>query len=182
MVNVFINAAHTSFSPGAMIYGRTEHSDVLAFARMLSMELERYEGIKCEYYTGNCRKGYSDEDIVIILHRGSNSGNDNTYGCDITVKSTADAATQYDAFRLLQSLGGEKGFRLKKVHVNTGKSPFRQMEETGSEKTFLVKLGYIDSYKDNSIFDKNLLKLAQSLAEKINEVFGGKYYGTDSAV
>ena len=87
MVNVFINAAHTSFSPGAMIYGRTEHSDVLAFARMLSMELERYEGIKCEYYTGNCRKGYSDEDIVIILHRGSNSGNDNTYGCDITVKA-----------------------------------------------------------------------------------------------
>ncbi len=182
MVNVFINAAHTSFSPGGVIYGRTEHSDVLEFARLLSAALIRTDGICCESYTGNCRKGYSDSDIVIILHRGSNVGNDNTYGCDITVKSTADADTQYDAFRLLQSLGGEKGFRLKGVHVNTRKSPFRQMEETGSKNTFLIKLGYIDSYKDNKIFDSNLLHLTESLAKKINEIFGGENNGTEGSV
>ncbi len=180
MVNVYINAAHTSFSPGGVWGDRTEHNDVLSFARMLAIELERDKNISCEYYTGNCRKGFSDEDIVLILHRGSNIKNCNKYGCDVTVQRDADAKTQYEAFRLLESLGGEKGFRLRGVHTNTEKTAFGRMEETGSKRTFLFKLGYIDSSEDNRIFDRNYIYLAERLSEKIKEVFGGDNNETDT--
>lgn len=173
MINVLINAAHTSFSPGAVWGARNEHSDVLRFGRFLSFELDRIKDIHCECYTGSCKKAYSSDDIVIILHRGSNNKSCEAYGCDITVCEDADAQIQYEAYMLLESLTGEGGFRYRGVHTNTCSSPFRQMEKTGCKRTFLIRLGFIDNFRDNRIFDNSYEQLAQSLAQKINEIIKG---------
>ncbi len=173
MVNIVINASHTSYSPGAVWGERNEHSDVLKFARFLSFELERDPDINCIYHTGDCKSGYNDKDVVLILHRDSNCKNCNSYGCSITVQKNASADIQYEAYRLLGSLGGDRGFRIKGVHTNTDKTPFKRMENTGTKHTFLIKLGFIDSWTDNKIFDTDFEFLAEKLAAELKEIFKG---------
>lgn len=171
MKNVYINAAHTSYSPGGVWGARTEHSDVLKFGRMLHMGLQRDKSISVQMFTGDIRRrSFSADDIVIILHRASNMKNSFSYGARVTVPEEASSDIQYEAYRLLMSICGENFFRMKGVHTE-GRLHLRNSINTlGTCRVFLFDLGYIDSWKDNRIFDKFYENMAERLAEKIKEI------------
>ena len=169
--NIYINAAHTSYSPGGVWGARTEHSDVLKFARMLHMGLERDKSISVQMFTGDIRRrSFSEDDTVIVLHRASNEKNSFSYGARVTVPEEASSDIQYEAYRLLMSICGERLFRMKGVHTGSESHCRNSINTLGTNRVFLFDLGYIDSYTDNRIFDKCYEVMAERLSEKIKEI------------
>ncbi len=171
MIKIYINAAHTSFSPGGVWGERTEHEDMLKFTRMLSIELERDPDISCKVFTGDLRKKFTGYDVVLSFHRGTNIKNSEKHGAQVFVQENASADIQYEAFRLLESISSEKYFRMLGVHTATSKNIPASINHTGCERTFLFHIGFIDSQRDNRLFDSCYEELARELSERIKEVF-----------
>ncbi len=169
-MKVYIKAAHSDFSPGAVFYGRREYDDVLKFGRLIKKYLEAKFGISAELYSGHEPEEMTEDDLLIVLHRGSNMKNSEKYGACVTVKSNASADIQYHAYRLLMGICGKRGFRYGGVHVFTEKNPHKSFERSKPQKAFLFMIGFIDSAKDNRIFDNEDSFLAYQLSFRISEI------------
>lgn len=176
MRKIYLYAAHTSFSPGGMYEGRTEHGDALRFCRFLGQQLEGAGEIQVKILTGKIRPVPDEDAIVLIFHRNYNEGNDKSHGAAVYVSEDADCETQYTASRLLESISRNGGFRYKGVHFGKSHSGFSSLTDTGCKNTFLLTLGFIDSPRDNKIFDERISFLANALCEEITDIIKEREY------
>ncbi len=152
-MTVYINASHSSYSPGGVWKNRSEHKDALAFSEKLRKELSKNESIRCVLFEGKLRDDFSENDIVLSFHRDSNMKNCCSYGAKVLVKGNSDAGVQYDGFRLLEALCSENGFRYKGVHTFSDKWHIKSIEKSVCPNVFVFFLGYIDSERDNRVLD-----------------------------
>ncbi len=170
MMNVFINNPHTRCSPGGVWGERTEYADIGRFLNRLYGETEKYGGVNCIMSNFVKIPEIGENDIFLSFHRNSNMKNRDASGAAVMVKSESGEAVQYKAYRLLEALCGEGGFRYKGVHTFTDLSPFKSVEKSTSPFTFLFTLGYIDNEGDNRVFDGFSSKHIKNFADKLNEI------------
>lgn len=179
---IYLNPAHSPRSPGGVFCGRTEHGDSLELCRALKRELLLKDGtlpveIVPDSTDFSCM---SEDDMLFVFHRGTSYKSSPVSGAEIYVKEAASADIQYDAYRVLSCLCGDKGFRYRRLHTLTGKSPFLRFGAAAPRRAFLLKTGYIDSAGDNGIFDRELKYLAQSLAREIYGMYKERKYEDNS--
>ncbi len=175
-MKIYLNAAHTPYSPGAVYGGRNEHEDVLSFSgKVKNSLLER--GFDTEIFIGYDKpQSVNEDDVVIIFHRGTAYKNALTKGASVTVKEDASCGVQYEAFLLLEALCQASGFYYKGVHTVTPDYPHLFVERTGTDRSFLFELGFIESEEDNRLFSEYKEKTARALADRITEIYKeGKY-------
>ena len=170
MKNVFIYNPHSAYSPGGVWKGRTEYGDICAFSEELAEELKKYKDINCVMYSRENYPFVTENDVLLSFHRASAMKNCDSCGADALCKSESSAAVQYKAYRLLDSLCGENGFRFKGVHTFTRHSPLRSIEKSGSPLSFIFTLGYMDNVRDNGIFDCFSDELIKNFAYTLNEI------------
>lgn len=167
---VIINLGHSPFSPGAVWEKRTEHRDVSVFGKKLQKELSKNINSECILYDGRLKKGTGENDIILSFHRDSNMKNCCSHGAKVLVQRESDKSVQYKAYRLLDSLCGNGGFRYCGVHTFTEKCPLKSIEATGSPCTFVFYLGYIDSSRDNAILDGSSDRLIKEFSKILTEI------------
>lgn len=184
MPSVFIVTGHTPLSPGGVNGDRTEYQETKSLCEALkgcistlSPEIDVITG------EGNAfiEKAGRD-DFLLVLHKGTYDKNAPTGGAEIYVKKEADAACQYQAYRLLCSLCGKDGYRYRGVHPLTAVSPFRAFGGCVPDSAFLLKAGYIESEADCLVWDKRADALAEGLAGEIIKIYKEKNYEVNSAV
>ena len=173
MKNIYLYAAHTSFSPGGVLWDRNEHSDVMKFVKYLGSVLSCNENLHVKVLTGNI-KPLPDAHAVFIFHRDWNDTHNRKHGCAVYTVRDSNVRIQYDAYRLLESITGEGAFRYNGVHSHHVREGFSSLNNTLCENTFLFTLGYMDSFRDNTIFDRNVYILARRFAHKVNEMYEEK--------
>lgn len=169
-MKIYINAAHKPCSPGAVFMGRNEHQDILSFCRLLCSRLER-AGFLYEMFSGYEMTDAEADDIVLIFHRDTSYKNAVSDGASAVVSCDAAAEIQYEAFCMLETVTKASGFRYRGVHTLTNSYPHMFIEKTGVKRTFLFNLGFIESEKDNSLFDCHKKEIADALAKKISEIY-----------
>ena len=170
-MKIFINAAHTPHSPGAVYGGRNEHKDVLLFSGELKKSLCSL-GVDSEIFTGyEVFPQVSEGDAVLIFHRGTSYKTAPKKGISVTLREDSSSSLQYEAYRLLMSAVKGFGMKYKGVHTATASFPHRFIEKTGTKRTFLFELGFIDDSGDNELFEKNLTDTAELLARDISEIY-----------
>lgn len=170
MVDLYINASHSPFSPGGVWGERTEYGDVLIFSEKLAGVLSECENIRCRLFDGRLKKGFSEKDIVLSFHRDSNMKNSDSYGAKVLVQRDSNADIQYKAFRLLDALCVDGGFRFRGVHTFSESCPLKSIETTGSPLTFVFYLGFIDNVRDNKVLDCFSDVLIKEFAKKLTEI------------
>lgn len=175
-MKIYINAAHTPCSPGAVYGGRIEHNDVLSFSGVLCEKLKNTD-FEYELFTGYEKsEAVSEDSAVLIFHRGTAYKNAVSRGASVTVGGDASALIQYEAYLLLEAVHKAGGFRYLGVHTVTSDYPHRFIEKTGTARTFLFDLGFIESEEDNRLFDSHKDKIARALVNKLTEIYKeGKY-------
>ncbi len=169
-MKVYLKAAHSDFSPGAVFSGRREYDDVLKFARTVKNFLEGRFGISAQVFVGKMPCEMKENDMLIELHRSSNMKNCEKYGAFAAVKDNSSVHTQYQAYRMLMGLCSVGGFRYGGVHTLVPESPYKSFISSKCEKAFLFTLGYIDSQKDNAVLDSNGEFIAYQLSFRISEI------------
>ncbi len=169
-MKIYINAAHKPSSPGAVYGGRSEHEDVLSFCRVLSERLVN-AGFSQEIFIGYEKPEIKEDALVLIFHRGTSYKNAVSDGASVTVINDISADIQYEAYRMLEALTFAGGFRYRGVHTLTSFCPHRFIERTGAKRTFLFDMGFIESERDNFLFDCNKENIADALVKKLTEIY-----------
>ncbi len=172
MMNVYINAAHTEFSPGGCFEGRTEYKDNCSFGQAVVNELkDLLPRVQLHFFKGNPDiSGLPENARLIILHRGTASKGEKQKGAFVTVAENATADVQYEAYRILESITGGEGFRYLGVHTASDVCPFRRFRDSRLLHRYVLSAGYIDNAEDNEIFDRSCPVLARKLAVAISEI------------
>ncbi len=169
-MKIYINAAHKPSSPGGIFGGRNEHKDVLSFCLILKRELDK-AGFDTKLFTGYELPMIERHSPVLIFHRGVSYKNAVSDGALVTVRENSSADIQYEAYRMLEAITLSGGFRYRGVHTVTPSYPHRFIEKTGTKRSFLFDMGFIESERDNSLFDCNKEKIASALVGIVKEIF-----------
>lgn len=162
---IILNNGHTPLSPGAVYQGRTEYLESRRLIEAVERELS---GFDVKITEG--REGYSPKGHLFIFHKGISERNERKSGAEVLVPENASSDTQYRAFRLLEGVCGCTGLRYRGVHPVAQSSPFNTLRTLPSENAYLIKAGFIDSEKDNLLFDEALSHTARAIAGEIMRI------------
>lgn len=168
---IVVDAGHNGLTdPGAVYEGRLESDDTLRLAMAVGNILAR-NGYDVVYTrTGDLAQSVTqkaqlandaDADLFISLHR-----NMGTY------------PGQYDGVQtLVYDLGGEKLIMAEAVNENLEALGFRNINVEARPNlavlrrtempSILVEVGFIDSEKDNQLFDSRFNEIAQAIADGV---------------
>ncbi|MBO5371259.1 MAG: N-acetylmuramoyl-L-alanine amidase [Lachnospiraceae bacterium] len=174
MATIVIDAGHGGFDNGARYQGRREKDDNLRLALAVGNILEQrgYDVIYTrtdDIYQSPYEKAQiandADADYFISFHRNSGE-NDNTYNGVQTLIYGGDERAEVIADSINREL--EKlGFANLGIDERTGLVVLRRTEMPA----VLIETGFINSDKDNQIFDDNFDAIAEAIADGIeNEV------------
>lgn len=170
---IYLNAAHTPYSPGGVYKGINEHEESLRLCGLIRESLLALDGrLQVEITAGNSPAA-GDDDLLFVFHKGNNMKNECRSGALIFVKESASAEIQYRAFRLLCALCG-KGLSYRGVHTATKKSPFCSFINTIPENAYLVMAGFIESDRDNSLLFHRAGEISLDLAGEILKIYKEK--------
>ena len=172
---IYLNAAHTALSPGAVWHGKTEHGETLRFCHALKRELLFLDSdLDVRVTEGNFPLPYvMHDDFLFVLHKGINGKNENRHGASIYVKDTDSAATQYKAFRLLEALCGKR-LKYLGVHVAGKRTPFRFFVNTAAGNAYLIMAGFMESSKDLETMTLYEKEIAAALSREILKIYKEK--------
>ena len=169
-VKVVVDAGHGGSDPGAVYQGRQEKDDTLALALKLGKILED-NGIEVIYtrttdvYQTPFEKAQianrADADYFISIHRNS-SENPNQYSGVETLVYDKSGEKLDMAENILGSLG-ELGFAEIGVKARPGLVVLRRTKMPA----VLVEAGFLNSDKDNELFDSREQEIAQAIADGI---------------
>lgn len=168
MADIYLIAAHTSFSPGCVGQGRTEHGDCLRFVKFLACILRRESSHNVRILTGNVRSIPERDAYVLVFHRSSNMKNESSSGAKVFVSPEADCSLQYDAYRLLDGICRKDLFRYKGVH-NSGILS-KEAEGSSCRNTYVLTLGFFESAYDNKLLDERIWDTAKGLSDSLTEI------------
>ncbi len=166
---IILNNGHTALSPGGVSGGRTEYGEC---ARLINAVSKCLEGLPVKITEGT--KGYSDEGLLFVFHKGTSEKNKKNGGAEIFVSADACARTQYNAYRMLTAFCGENGYRYRGVHTLTEKSPFRCLFTSDNEDAYLIKAGYIDCPADSKVPDRPSESAVCALSREIMRIYKEK--------
>ena len=168
--SIMLDAGHGGQDPGAVYKGRQEKDDNLKLALAVGKILES-NGINVLYtrttdvYQTPFEKAQlanqAKVDYFISFHRNSSSGEDKYTGVEVLVYDKSGIKYQM-AENILGALG-EIGFREIGVKERPGLVVLRKTRMPA----LLIETGFINSEKDNQLFDNKFAEIAQSIADAI---------------
>lgn len=182
---IMIDAGHGGSDPGAVYNGRLEKNDNLDLALALGDELRRL-GYDVEYTrttdvydspVEKARKGNaSNVDYFISLHRNS-SPTDNSYNGVQTLVYN-DAGIKADMARSINEELAKLGFR----NINVAERPDLAVLRRTKMPALLVEVGFINSDKDNDLWDANFEEIAKAIAKGIEENVAAEVFANRDSV
>lgn len=183
---IILDAGHGGETdPGAVYQGRQEKEDNLRLAKAVG-EILQQNGIDVVYtrttdvYQTPFEKAKTANeaggDLFISFHRNSSPSANQYDGAQVLVYKNDGIAGEM-AENILGALG-EAGFKELGVEERPGLVVLRKTKMPA----ILIETGFINSEKDNQIFDENFEEIAQGIADAIlgtldeQEVTGPVYY------
>ncbi|MCD8096484.1 MAG: N-acetylmuramoyl-L-alanine amidase [Lachnospiraceae bacterium] len=183
---IVVDAGHNGLTdPGAVYEGRLESDDTLRLAMAIGNILAR-NGYDVVYTrTGDLAQSVTqkaqlandaDADLFVSLHR-----------------NMATYPGQYDGVQMLvYDLGGEKLAMAETVNKNLEALGFRNINVEARPDlavlrrtempSILVEVGFIDSDKDNQLFDSRLDEIAQVIADGVMDTLDDTQVSTMQSV
>lgn len=168
---IVIDAGHNGLTdPGAVFNGRRESDDVLRLARAVGEILAR-NGYDIEYTrTGDISQTVQQKaqfannagaDLFISLHRNMATYPEQYNGVQTLIYDRSGIKVPM-AENINANLEG-LGFR----NINVETRPDLAVLRRTSMPALLVEVGFIDSEKDNQLFDTRFQEIAQAIADGI---------------
>lgn len=170
MPKIILDAGHGGEDPGAVFRGRQEKDDNLRLTMAVGEELKN-RGVDVEFtrttdvYQTPFEKATiannSGADFFISFHRNSSPEENQYEGVEVLVYDKN--GTKLDMAENIVGAAGEVGFREIGVKERPGLVVLRRTKMPA----LLVEAGFINSDKDNEIFDSQFDQLAQNIADAI---------------
>jgi N-acetylmuramoyl-L-alanine amidase len=170
MFKVIIDAGHGGFDNGASYEGRREKDDNLNLALEVGRILAE-NGVDVEYtrtqdvYQSPSAKARiannSGADLFLSIHRNAAYAPNAYNGVQTLIYNTGDVKEKF-ADNINQELS-KVGYQNLGTEVRQNLAVLRQSEMPA----LLVEAGFIDSDKDNEIFDEAFYETANAIAEGI---------------
>lgn len=170
-----VDAGHGGAEPGAIHDGRKEKDDTLNLALAVG-ELLTQAGFDVEYtrttdvykspYERAQAANASGADLFVSIHRNSSEYPNQYNGVETLV---------YDESGVKAQIAENINAQLEKIGFrNIGVSERPNLVVLNSTKmpAVLVEAGFINSDKDNALFDQNFWSIAQGIADGIEEAVG----------
>lgn len=182
---IYIDPGHGGKDPGAINGKRHEADDNLRLALAVKRAVEK-QGVavviarttdKYVDLNARCKQANAEKcDYYISLHR--NSGTSSAHGMETWVHSEATERTQKYGKMLNDAVIAATGYYNRGVKKGTpsGKS-YKDfgVNRLTNMPSALLEVGFVTNKNDNALFDKNLSKIAESLAKALCEIVGVKY-------
>ena len=168
---IMIDAGHNGLSdPGAVFQGRRESDDVLRLARAVGDILAR-NGYDVVY----TRTGDVNQSVVQKAQLANNAGADLFLSLH---RNMASYPGQYDGVQtLIYDQSGIKRLMAENINANLEGVGFRNIDVEARPDlavlrrtqmpALLVEAGFIDSEKDNQLFDTRFDEIAQAIADGV---------------
>lgn len=182
---IMLDAGHGGEDPGAVFEGRQEKDDNLRLTLAIGKILED-NGVDVEYtrttdvYQTPFQKAtianQSGADYFVSIHRNSSPTPNQYDGIEALVYNKS--GIKYDMAQNIVGAVGELGFREIGVKERPGLVVLRRT----TMPSVLVEMGFINSEKDNQMFDEKFDEIAQAIASAIlgtlgqEDVTGPMYY------
>ncbi|MBR3835049.1 MAG: N-acetylmuramoyl-L-alanine amidase [Lachnospiraceae bacterium] len=173
---IILDPGHGGYDNGASYEGRREKDDVLNLAFDVAANLRRL-GYDVEFTrtedvydspTEKARIGNaSGADYFISLHRNSSPTPNQFNGVQTLLYS--DTGLKADMARNINNRLEDVGFRNINVEERKDLAVLRRTKMPA----LLIEVGFINSDKDNQLFDANAAKIAEAIAVGIDETIRG---------
>ncbi len=176
MTKVIIDAGHGGSDPGAVYEGRQEKDDTLNLALAVGQILEN-NGVDVVYtrtedvYQRPIEKAQianaSDADYFVSIHRNSSPAPNQYSGVETLV---------YDASGIKMEMAEAINQELEKVgfhNLGVTERPGLVVLHRTKMPAVLVEAGFINTEKDNRLFDERFDELAQAIADGILSAISG---------
>lgn len=184
MAKIVIDAGHGGEEPGAVYQGRKEKDDNLALALEVGKILEdngvevvftRTEDVYQTPFEKAQLANKEDADFVISFHRNSSPEDNQYFGVETLVynRSGKKAEMAEAINRELEELG----FRNIGVKERPGLVILRRTKAPA----LLIETGFLNTDRDNQLFDDKFDAIAQAIANGILEVAEGRGIGSGGA-
>lgn len=167
---IMLDAGHGGSDPGAVYQGRQEKDDTLRLTMAVGKILEE-NGIDVKYtrttdiYQTPFEKARianeSGANFFISFHRNSSPQANQYDGVEVLVYDKS--GIKYEMAENILGALGEVGFREIGVKARPGLVVLRRTRMPA----LLVEAGFINSDKDNMLFDEKFQEMAQAIAEAI---------------
>lgn len=182
---IMLDAGHGGADPGAVYEGRQEKDDTLRLTMAVGKILED-NGVDVEYtrttdvfqtpFQKATIANQSGADYFISFHRNSSERPNQYTGVETLVYN--QSGMKYELAQNILGALGELGFREIGVKERPGLVVLRRT----NMPSVLVEMGFINSEKDNQMFDEKFDEIAQAIASAIlgtlneEDVEGPVYY------
>lgn len=182
---IMLDAGHGGADPGAVDEGRQEKDDTLKLTMAVGKILED-NGVDVEYtrttdvfqtpFQKATIANQSGADYFISFHRNSSERPNQYTGVETLVYNKS--GIKYELAQNILGALGELGFREIGVKERPGLVVLRRT----NMPSVLVEMGFINSEKDNQMFDEKFDEIAQAIASAIlgtlneEDVEGPVYY------
>ncbi len=175
-VKIMIDAGHGGFDGGASYNGRKEKDDVLNLALAVG-DILKSQGYDVVYtrttdvYDSPVQKARigneSGADYFVSIHRNSSPTPNQYNGVQTLI---------YDDSGIKKTMAENVNKRLAEVgyrNINVDIRPNLAVLRRTKMPAILVEAGFINSDKDNALFDSKFEETAQAIADGINETIRG---------
>jgi N-acetylmuramoyl-L-alanine amidase len=183
-IKIIIDAGHNGLTdPGAVYNGRRESDDVLRLAMAIGDILSQ-NGYDVEY----TRTGDLDQSVIQKAQFA------NQAGADLFLSIHRNKASYPDQYNGVQTLiydqNGIKPLMAENINANLEGVGFKNINvETRTDlavlrrtsmPALLVEVGFIDSAKDNQLFDTRFDEIAQAIADGVMDTLNDTSFASDA--
>lgn len=171
-VKIMMDAGHGGYDNGASYNGRLEKNDTLALTLAVGEILEA-QGYDVEYtrtddvYDAPLQKARignaSEADFFVSIHRNSSPTPNQYNGVQTLVYN--DAGIKADMARRVNRELEKLGFR----NINVSVRPELTVLRRTKMPAILIEAGFINSDKDNEMFDSKFSEIAEAIAKGIDD-------------
>lgn len=168
--SIMLDAGHGGSDPGAVYKGRQEKDDNLSLTKAVGEILEKngvkvlYTRTEDEYLTPFERAKQANEadvDYFISFHRNSSPQANQYQGVEVLVYNKS--GIKYKMAQNVVGALGELGFR----EIGVQKRPGLVVLRKTKMPALLIETGFINSEKDNTLYDEKKQDIPQAIADAI---------------
>ena len=168
--SIMLDAGHGGSDPGAVYKGRQEKDDNLSLTKAVGEILEKngvkvlYTRTEDEYLTPFERAKQANEadvDYCISFHRNSSPQANQYQGVEVLVYNKS--GIKYKMAQNIVGALGELGFR----EIGVQKRPGLVVLRKTKMPALLIETGFINSEKDNTLYDEKKQDIPQAIADAI---------------
>ena len=183
---IYIDAGHGGDSIGASYKGRLEQDDVLKLSLAVGKLLKTQPNIEVKYsrttnvnpdLTGRCKEANKwSADYFISIHRDACAPNVAQGVTGYVYSKVETNGTTYNkAKTIVDNLANAAGFKNRGVKRGAVSYADFAVNRVTNMSSVLLEVGFIDSDKDNRIFDEMFEEMALAIAKGLCAAVGEKY-------